>query len=123
MGIFEEFAEIELLACLIELQRFQYHVHSNFVAKLEAVFQSFLGVVDFYGQSINQMLFYAEFVYFIFNIFAVLAQFERDLIRKRTLAGLAAAQAKGKQDRRPKVSLNDPKIITAKNYILIRQYL
>ena len=50
----------------------------------------------------------------IFNIFAALAQFERDLIRERTLAGLAAARARGKQGGRPKMSSNDPKIITAK---------
>jgi DNA invertase Pin-like site-specific DNA recombinase len=33
----------------------------------------------------------------IFGIFATLAEFERDLIRERTLAGLAAARARGRQ--------------------------
>lgn len=33
----------------------------------------------------------------IFGIFAALAEFERELIRERTLAGLAAARARGKK--------------------------
>ena len=32
----------------------------------------------------------------IFHVFAVLAEFERDLIRERTSAGLAAARARGR---------------------------
>lgn len=38
----------------------------------------------------------------MFNIFAAFAQFERDIIRERTLAGLAAARARGKHGGRPK---------------------
>ncbi len=38
----------------------------------------------------------------IFHIFGSLAEFERDLIRERTQAGLAAARARGKQGGRPK---------------------
>jgi len=38
----------------------------------------------------------------IFNIFASLAEFERDLIIERTHAGLDAARARGKQGGRPK---------------------
>ena len=37
-----------------------------------------------------------------FNIFASLAEFERDLIRQRTTAGLAAARARGRLGGRPK---------------------
>ena len=38
----------------------------------------------------------------VFNIFASLAEFERELIRERTLAGLAAARARGRKGgRRP----------------------
>lgn len=37
-----------------------------------------------------------------FNLFAALAEFERDLIRERTFAGLAAARARGKRGGRPK---------------------
>jgi len=46
----------------------------------------------------------------IFNIFASLAEFERDLIRERTKAGLAAARARGRVGGRPMAkSLNTPK--------------
>ena len=38
----------------------------------------------------------------VFNIFASLAEFERDLIRERTHAGLEAARARGKHGGRPK---------------------
>ena len=38
----------------------------------------------------------------IFHIFASLAEFERDLIRDRTNAGLSAARARGKKGGRPK---------------------
>jgi DNA invertase Pin-like site-specific DNA recombinase len=37
----------------------------------------------------------------IFHSFAALAEFERDLIRERTNAGLAAARARGRNDGRP----------------------
>lgn len=40
----------------------------------------------------------------IFNIFASLAEFERNLIRERTMAGLSAARARGKLGGRPKLS-------------------
>lgn len=38
----------------------------------------------------------------IFNIFASLAEFERDIIRERTKAGLQAARARGRVGGRPK---------------------
>jgi DNA invertase Pin-like site-specific DNA recombinase len=38
----------------------------------------------------------------IFHIFGALAEFERNLIRERTMAGLAAARARGKFGGRPK---------------------
>ena len=38
----------------------------------------------------------------VFHLFAALAEFERDLIRERTLAGLASARARGKRGGRPK---------------------
>ncbi len=37
-----------------------------------------------------------------FNLFASLAEFERDLIRERTQAGLSAARARGRKGGRPK---------------------
>src|SRR3546814_19510308 len=33
----------------------------------------------------------------VFGIFATLAEFERDMIRERTMAGLAAARARGRK--------------------------
>ena len=38
----------------------------------------------------------------IFHLFAALAEFERDVIRERTHAGLAAARARGRRGGRPK---------------------
>ena len=39
----------------------------------------------------------------VFGIFATLAEFERDLIYERTMAGLAAARARGRSGGRPRV--------------------
>jgi DNA invertase Pin-like site-specific DNA recombinase len=39
----------------------------------------------------------------IFHIFGALAEFERELIRERTMAGLAAARARGRKGGRPSV--------------------
>ena len=38
-----------------------------------------------------------------FHIFGALAEFERNLIRERTMAGLTAARAQGRQGGRPKL--------------------
>jgi len=46
----------------------------------------------------------------IFHIFGALAEFERELIRERTRAGLAAVRARGRQGGRPK-KLDTPKKI------------
>jgi DNA invertase Pin-like site-specific DNA recombinase len=45
----------------------------------------------------------------VFQIFGALAEFERNLIRERTRAGLAAARARGRKGGRPK-TLNQTKI-------------
>lgn len=50
----------------------------------------------------------------VFNIFAALAQFERELIRERTRAGLSAARARGRMGGRKPVSPLDPKVRMAK---------
>ena len=44
----------------------------------------------------------------VFHVFGALAEFERDLIRERTQAGLAAARARGRVGGRPK-KLAEPK--------------
>lgn len=49
----------------------------------------------------------------IFHIFASLAEFERDIIRERTNAGLKAARARGRVGGRPKV-MDSKKISMAK---------
>jgi DNA invertase Pin-like site-specific DNA recombinase len=46
----------------------------------------------------------------IFHIFGALAEFERDIIRERTKAGLTAARVRGRRGGRPKATtLNNPK--------------
>jgi DNA invertase Pin-like site-specific DNA recombinase len=49
----------------------------------------------------------------VFNIFCSMAQFERDLIRERTNAGLAAARARGRNGGRPK-ALSEAQVTTAR---------
>src|SRR5437764_15070297 len=49
----------------------------------------------------------------VFHISGALAEFERDIIRERTQAGLTAARARGRLGGRPKAkALNTPKKIT-----------
>ncbi len=50
----------------------------------------------------------------IFNIFAALAQFDRELIRERTRACLKAARGRGKSGGRKPVSKDDPRVVAAK---------
>src|SRR5260221_875418 len=45
----------------------------------------------------------------IFHIFASLAEFEREVIRERTIAGLQAARARGRMGGRPTLQALDPK--------------
>src|SRR3982751_3308478 len=50
----------------------------------------------------------------IFNIFASLAEFEREIIRERTQAGLQAARSRGKLGGRPK-ALTDKQVQMLRN--------
>ena len=52
----------------------------------------------------------------IFHIFAALAEFERNLIRERTNAGLAAARARGRLGGRPKSLNNEKQALVVKLY-------
>ena len=52
----------------------------------------------------------------IFHIFGALAEFERDVIRDRTMAGLAAARARGRVGGRPKI-MTDKKVQLAKTLL------
>src|SRR5260221_2453733 len=47
----------------------------------------------------------------IFHIFGSLAEFEREVIKERTIAGLQAARARGRLGGRPKLQSRDPKKI------------
>ena len=53
----------------------------------------------------------------VFQIFGALAEFERNLIRERTLAGLSAARARGRTGGRPKA------LDTAKIKLLYKLYV
>lgn len=50
----------------------------------------------------------------MFNIFSILAQFERRLIQERTHAGLTAARARGRLGGRKPITADDPRVVTAK---------
>ena len=52
----------------------------------------------------------------VFSVFGALAEFERGLIRERTLAGLAAAKARGKVGGRPR-SITDKRLKAAEGLL------
>ena len=52
----------------------------------------------------------------IFHLFGALAEFERDIIRDRTKAGLAAARARGRHGGRPRV-MDEQKIAMARTLL------
>jgi len=52
----------------------------------------------------------------IFHIFGALSEFERNLIRERTRAGLAAARARGRQGGRPKKLKKDKRQLAVDLY-------
>lgn len=52
----------------------------------------------------------------IFHIFGALAEFERNLIRERTQAGLQAARARGRKGGRPKSLNKDKQALAVKLY-------
>jgi DNA invertase Pin-like site-specific DNA recombinase len=57
----------------------------------------------------------------VFHVFAALAEFERDLVRERTSAGLAAARARGRRGGRPSV-LTGSKLQVAREMHASGQY-
>ena len=57
----------------------------------------------------------------VFHVFAALAEFERGIIRERTLAGLAAARARGQRGGRPKKMI-DTKIAMARSMYAEQRY-
>ena len=50
----------------------------------------------------------------VFHIFGALAEFERSLIRERTIAGVSAARARGRKGGRPKLNTSLSKVAMAK---------
>ena len=50
----------------------------------------------------------------VFHIFGALAEFERNLIRERSIAGLEAARARGRVGGRPKLNTSSSKVAMAK---------
>ncbi len=50
----------------------------------------------------------------VFHIFGALAEFERNLIRERTVAGLEAARARGRLGGRPELKASSTKVEMAK---------
>ena len=52
----------------------------------------------------------------IFHVFGALAEFERELIRERTNAGLAAARARGRKGGRPTVMTSEKKAVAKEMY-------
>jgi len=52
----------------------------------------------------------------IFHLFAALAEFERNLIRERTFAGLEAARARGRKGGRPKKLSEDERSVSVQLY-------
>jgi len=52
----------------------------------------------------------------VFHVFGALAEFERNLIRERTCAGLAAARARGRQGGRPKALAEEQRQLAVKLY-------
>src|SRR3954451_23630043 len=60
----------------------------------------------------------------IFHVFAALAEFERDIIRERTQAGLSAARARGRKGGRPRAAaLADPKKVALAQSLFDNQSL
>jgi DNA invertase Pin-like site-specific DNA recombinase len=52
----------------------------------------------------------------VFHLFGALAEFERDLLRERTQAGLAAARARGRKGGRPKLLPPDRRRLAVRLY-------
>ena len=50
----------------------------------------------------------------VFHIFGALAEFERNLITERTLAGLEAARTRGRKGGRPKLNTSSSKVAMAR---------
>src|SRR5712692_1162763 len=50
----------------------------------------------------------------VFHIFGALAEFERNLIKERTITGLSAARARGRKGGKPRLDVSSRKVAAAK---------
>lgn len=75
----------------------------NVIAELDAVGVSFVSLKD-------NLDFSTPAGRLMFNVIGAMAQFERDLIRERTVSGMAAARRRGARIGRPRVEVDAVKI-------------
>jgi putative DNA-invertase from lambdoid prophage Rac len=96
--------KIDMLLCwkVDRLGRSLKHL-VNTIAELEAVGVSFVSLKD-------NLDFSTPGGRLMFNVIGAMAQFERDLIRERTLSGMAAARRRGVRIGRPRVAVDGSKI-------------
>jgi len=96
--------KIDVLLCwkIDRLGRSLKHL-VNVIAELEAVGVAFVSLKD-------NLDFSTPAGRLMFNVIGAMAQFERDLIRERTLSGMAAARRRGARIGRPRVEVDSVKI-------------
>jgi DNA invertase Pin-like site-specific DNA recombinase len=58
----------------------------------------------------------------VFHIFGALAEFERNLIKERTIAGLEAARTRGRKGGRPKLNTSEGKVAMARKLYADKSY-
>lgn len=96
--------KIDVLLCwkIDRLGRSLKHL-VNTIGELEAVGVAFVSLKD-------NLDFSTPAGRLMFNVIGAMAQFERDLIRERTLSGMAAARRRGARIGRPRVDVDAVKI-------------
>jgi len=95
---------------LIEFARPQDTVYTYRLDRISRSLQSLIRIINKFKENKVEFVSLREKIdtdspggNLIFHIFAALSEFERDIIRERTIAGLKAAKARGKVGGRPKV--------------------
>jgi putative DNA-invertase from lambdoid prophage Rac len=96
--------KIDVLLCwkIDRLGRSLKHL-VNTIAELEAVGVAFVSLKD-------NLDFSTPAGRLLFNVIGSMAQFERDLIRERTVSGMAAARRRGARIGRPRVAVDAARI-------------
>lgn len=103
---------MRLLSFEIVRQNVRFIEHQEFIWKLDRLGRSLRHLIDVVGlllerevglRSLNDPVDTTTAQgRLVFNLFASLSEFERDVIRERTQAGLSAARARGRRGGRPK---------------------